>query len=282
MTSARDNHRFQRILVAVDASPESRALLEIAADLARCFESPLTGLYIEDEDMVSFAGLPVGREVSIAGARVLDLTRQRLQSHFQNQASQAQRSLEVIATARRISHSFVVRQGRPEREIRAAAEKMDLLAIAPKLDAILRPRGQELRRRFMESSAAGLLVVPDLSKTAHEGPVGTIYTGTPASERAVRVAMRIAQGLERQVLVALVPGDEETRELEQHLKEIVDDPAALTAVKADTIPSFFEILSSWRPGLVVLPADIVEQSGWHWDRPGFPLLVLRNGTNEGT
>ncbi|NQU57903.1 MAG: universal stress protein [Rhodospirillales bacterium] len=279
MTSASNNHHFQRVLVAVDASPESRVLLEIAADLARCFESPLTGLYVEDEDMVSFAGLPVGREISVIGARVLDLTRQRLQSHFQNQASQIQRTLGTVAAARQISHSFAVLHGRPEQEIRNAAEKMDLLAIGPKVGATLRPRGQELRRHFLESSAEGLLVVPDLSKTAHEGPIGTIYTGTPGSERAVRMAIRIARGLDRQVLVALVPGDDETRALERLLKEIMGERTALTVVKADTIASFFEILSSWRPGLVVLPADIAEQSGWHWDKPRFPLLVLRERTN---
>ena len=276
MISVGDNHHFQRILVAVDASQESRALLEIAADLARCFESPLTGLYVEDEDMMSFADLPVGREISVIGARVLDLTRQRLQAHFQNQASQIQRTLKMIAAARQINHSFAVLQGRPEIEIRNAVEKMDLLAIGPKVGAILRPRGQELRRRFMESSAEGLLVVPDLSKTAHEGPVGTIYTGTPASEQAVRMAIRIANGLGRHVLVALVPGAQNPPEVEQYLKRITDQSTALTTVKADSIASFFETLPSWRPGLVVLPADIVEQSGWHWDRPGFPLLVLRN------
>jgi len=280
MTSTGENHHFRRILVAVDASPESRALLEIAADLAKCFESPLTGLYVEDEDMVSFSGLPVGREISIIGAQVLDLTRQRLQSHFQNQASQAQRTLEFIAAARQISHSFAVRQGHPEHEIRNAAEQMDLLAISPKVGAILRPQGQDLRRRFLESSAKGLLVVPDLSKTAHEGPVGTIYTGTPASERAVRIAMRIAHGLERQVLVGLIAGDDETQALEQNLRNITGQSTALTTVKADTFASFFESLSSWRPGLVVLPTNIVEKPDWHWDRPGFPLLVLRDRTNE--
>ena len=282
MTAAGDNHRFQRILVAVDASPESRALLEMAADLAKCFKSPLTGLYVEDEDMLAFAGLPVGREISVIGARVLDLTHQRLQSHFQNQASQVQRALRMAAAARQISHTFAVLQGRPEHEIRNAAEKTDLLAIGPKVGAILRPRGQELRRRFLESSAEGFLVVPDLSITAHDGPVGTIYDGTPDSERAVRMAMRIAQGLARQILVALLSGDDKTQAAEQHLKEMAPGQMAPTTVKVDSIASFFETLPSWRPGLVVLPAKIVEQSGWQWDRPRFPLLVLRNRNNEGS
>jgi nucleotide-binding universal stress UspA family protein len=276
MTPARDSHRFRRILVAVDASPESRALLEIAADLARCFESPLTGLYVEDEDVMSFAELSIGREISVTGARVRDLTRQRLQRHFQNQASQVRRTLKLVAAARQISYSFDVLHGHLELEIRKASEKMDLLAIAPKLGAIQRPRGQELQRRLMESSAQGFLLVPDMSKAAHVGPVATIYTGTRASERAVRMAMGIAQGLRRQVIVALVSDDDdEMQDLERHMQTIGNDPTDMTSVKIDDLSSFFEALSSWQPGLVVLPANIVEQSGWHWERPEFPLLVLR-------
>ena len=80
---------FRRVLVPLDASPESRALLELAADLAACFESSLTGLFIEDEDLLAFADLPFAREVSLSGASLRGLSRQHIQSHYRAQASQA-------------------------------------------------------------------------------------------------------------------------------------------------------------------------------------------------
>ena len=44
---------FERVLVAFDASPQGNALLTLAAELALCFDSPLAGLFIEDESAES-------------------------------------------------------------------------------------------------------------------------------------------------------------------------------------------------------------------------------------
>ena len=52
-----------RVLVAVDASAASLLALELAADLAAALRASLTGLYVEEEDLLHAAGLPFARRV---------------------------------------------------------------------------------------------------------------------------------------------------------------------------------------------------------------------------
>ncbi|MBC8338914.1 MAG: universal stress protein [Alphaproteobacteria bacterium] len=281
MSPASDPARFHRILVALDATTESRELLELAADLASCFESQLTGLYVEDEDMMSFANLPIGREISSAGAGLLDLTRQQLETHFRNHAAQVRRVLEVIAGAREISHSFDVRHGRPEREIQDAAKKTDLLAIGPRLGAILRPRGEDIRRRIPDSPADALLLVSATPQPLAAGPVIVAFGGRRLDERSLDVAKRIAIKLGRKLAVGLIPYERGHPDMKQHLETLLraseGETPAIEIFQTRDSGDFFSRLATRRPGLVVVADDILEQCDWYWGRPGFPILILRNG-----
>jgi len=55
---------IRHIIVALDASPHSLALLEAAAELAARFHTEVVGLFIEDATLVNLAGSPFFREVS--------------------------------------------------------------------------------------------------------------------------------------------------------------------------------------------------------------------------
>jgi K+-sensing histidine kinase KdpD len=49
---------IRRILVALDASPDSLAALKTAADLARRMEAELMGLFVEDIELLRMADSP--------------------------------------------------------------------------------------------------------------------------------------------------------------------------------------------------------------------------------
>ncbi len=281
MPLKRESILFRRVLVALDASQEGRALLETAAALATCFESPLMGLYIEDEDMLALADLPVGREVSFTGAQVRDLTRNGLQSHFRSHASRAQRILETAASKQQVEHSFELKRGRPDQEIHRAADESDLIAIGPVVGAIFRSRGEEPMRRLSESAARGLLVVSNLSLTATSGPIAAVFTGTPTGERAVRIAMHVANGLGRTVMVALMPSEMTVQELQQRLQGIVEEPDEKPIVEIDDSPQAVRSLSRRRPGLVIVPEDVAEQVYIRSERAGYPVLILRSDDSNG-
>jgi len=59
--------KIRRVLVAMDASPHSRAALEAAIELASHFEAELRGLFVEDINMLRAVGLPSGVCVHVPG-----------------------------------------------------------------------------------------------------------------------------------------------------------------------------------------------------------------------
>jgi nucleotide-binding universal stress UspA family protein len=54
---------FQRILVALDASPASLAALDFATELAERHQAELLGIYVEDINLLRSAEIPFTREI---------------------------------------------------------------------------------------------------------------------------------------------------------------------------------------------------------------------------
>ena len=80
---------FRRVLVAFDPSPQGQALLELAAELAESFGTPLSGLYLEDEAMISYAASPLANEVTLGTASLRALSSEQMRAHFRVEAGLA-------------------------------------------------------------------------------------------------------------------------------------------------------------------------------------------------
>jgi len=61
----REEPAIRRILVAMDTLSDNQAVLESAAELAAQLEAELTGLFVEDTDLLQAAELPVSLEVML-------------------------------------------------------------------------------------------------------------------------------------------------------------------------------------------------------------------------
>ncbi|MGB7837261.1 MAG: universal stress protein, partial [Terrimicrobiaceae bacterium] len=59
---------IRRILVALDASAHSRAALEAACELALGLDAELSGLFVEDINLLRLAQLPFASEISYPSA----------------------------------------------------------------------------------------------------------------------------------------------------------------------------------------------------------------------
>jgi hypothetical protein len=57
---------IKRVVVSLDAVSETAAAIDTAAGLAARWQVPLHGVYIEDEELIGFAGLPSARQVTFA------------------------------------------------------------------------------------------------------------------------------------------------------------------------------------------------------------------------
>lgn len=121
--------QVRRVIVGLDPLQQSRALLEAAAELAGEMQAELLGLFIENQDLLHFAGLPFAREVGFESAtrRALDVG--SMERTLRALAKEARQALEAAVGPTRVQWSFRVVRGAPAAELLAAAEESDLVIV---------------------------------------------------------------------------------------------------------------------------------------------------------
>ncbi len=119
---------FRRILVALDASPSSLEALAAAVRLAAELKAELAGLFVEDENLTRFAGLPFTRVIDSLSAQPRAFDAADLERELRAQAERARKAL-AEAAGTRVAWSFRVVRGRVQSELLAAAGDADLLSL---------------------------------------------------------------------------------------------------------------------------------------------------------
>ena len=206
MTGDEEKRPFWRVLVALDPSPANRSLVEAAAELAAWCESSLTGLFVEDEDLLAFAELPLAREVSSLGAVVRDLSRQSVQSQYQAYARQARRLLESAALARRVNFDFQHRLGRSALEVHAAVTAHDLVVVSSDIGLLHRSPARGLPTWWSTCRASALLRIRRTVAGLLSGPIAVVQHDSEEGRRALEVGRWLAARTQKQVQVVLGAG----------------------------------------------------------------------------
>jgi nucleotide-binding universal stress UspA family protein len=203
MTAEREIAAARRILVALDASPESLAALDHAASLAARLQAELEGLFVEDEDLLNLARQPFAREVSRLTNIARSLNQATLEEDLRNQAALARRALRQKAEALRLRWSFRVVRGRLEGVIQSASASADLVAMGRRRQTI----GGEALGRTSASMArrltcSVLMALPQQERP--DAPVATVYLDSPCGSAALDLAVRTAREEHRPLLI-IVP-----------------------------------------------------------------------------
>lgn len=281
MTAQGDLASIRRILVALDASPESLAALKHAADLAARLQAELTGLFIEDEDLLNLAQFPFAREVSRLTRAGRTFDRATLEEDLKAQAALSRRALKELAEAMNLRWSFRVLRGRIERELETAASEADLLAIGRRPSRIGRERlGRTTARMARELHCSVLLAGP--KRAAPDAPVALLYAQSPCGDAALDMAAQAAREEKRPLLVVIPAKDQaefEARRVQvqegvgggtiklQFRAAIGGDGAARRAVEKAA------------PRLLVLGCDAAGQLSADWAEAAgdadCPVLVVR-------
>jgi len=170
----------RRILVAMDARPESLLALEHAAALASRLDAEIAGLFIEDEALLRLCGLPVF-EVTLGGGLARRPESATLAREMRARAGAARLALERAAAPHRLSWTFRVTRGRLDEEVLAAEPGAHIVAPsravrrgaarrAPVIAAVATEDGGEqalvLAAHLARASNAPLLVLaPDSTLT---------------------------------------------------------------------------------------------------------------------
>ncbi|HWA46310.1 MAG TPA: universal stress protein [Hypericibacter adhaerens] len=262
MTAEREIAAVRRILVALDASPESMAALEQAASLAVRLQAELEGLFIEDEDLINLARQPFAREVCRLTSAVQSFDVARLEQDLRNQAGMARNALRQKAEALQLRWSFHVVRGRIEGAIEAAAGSADLLAIGRRRQPIGgEALGRTSTRMAKRLGCSVLMAMP--SQPPAQAPVAVVFTASPCGDAALDLAQRTAREEGRRLLVIVQAKDKAEYEARKRLIEegIGRDPKRIL-IKPAIGPdgkTLQQALEREQPQLLVLGCDLAGQ-----------------------
>ncbi|OGI46628.1 MAG: hypothetical protein A2151_00720 [Candidatus Muproteobacteria bacterium RBG_16_65_34] len=206
---------IRRILVALDVSEPSLKALAEACALAELLDAELTGLFIEDINLLRLAGLPFAQEVSaiLAGAR--RLVAGDMERALRAQASRAQRALAEQAGRRQVRWSFRVMRGQVAAQMLEAALETDLLALGLAAVEVARraPLGATVREVVRGATRPVLLLPPGAGPRP---PVLVDYAGGARAARALDLARYLAQESDGGLVVLISAADpKEAKRLEQ-------------------------------------------------------------------
>jgi len=178
-----------RVVLAARAAADAQRLAEEASALARVLHAELTGLFVEEADLLSVAGLPVTREIGLVSGAVRDIDTTSTTRLLRREADEVRARVERLATHLDLPWSFHVERGDVV-EVAAAAASSGLVLLAPRPAAWQRVAGGVPRR-------------------PREATVATLYDVTEAGERALETALNLAASPELVTLVLRAGADVE-------------------------------------------------------------------------
>ena len=197
-----DPPRIRRILVAIDASPQSLAALEAGAELAANLGAELAGLYVEDINLIRLAALPAVLEIGGASARSRPLDERRMARQLRGQAARAKRAIAVAAGRTQVRWSFNVARGSIETELLQAATEADLFVLGRAGWSGKRKLGSTARKLVAAGPRRTLLIERG---ERLQPTLMTVYDGSEQSQRALDTAI----GIGGYLAVGMVADDEE-------------------------------------------------------------------------
>ena len=251
---------INRILVALDANEISHHVLQAASSLALSLDAQLSSLFVEDINLIRLAELPVAREVVYGRHTKRQLTAADMDRHLNVQSQRLRRFVADIAQQYKLPIGFDVLRGDVAKEVCNAAQKTDLLVLGKNSLSICKHRRiGRTADSVLATADFSLLLVQD--KDALNRPVNVLYSGSAASNNALRLGLMLAQPDTGKLNIIIPAADAQlTHQLLQQIQEISAPfgvkpvPSRLTA----NVPPFdaiLAILSHTRRGTLILDSE---------------------------
>lgn len=192
----------RKILLALDASARSRAALQMAATLAVELNVELTGLFVEDIDLLQLSGLPFTRETRLFSSSLRPMVQQEVEQALRREADGVRRLLAETAARSGLRWSFHVVRGQISTEIFAMASEPGLIVLGKCARRGLRLLGDSLAEPG--------------SSPRRPGSVMAVFDGSIADSPAIALASRLSCSIGAELRL-LIPGTAE--QFARHIDE---------------------------------------------------------------
>jgi len=196
---------MRRIAVALGAEEADAELLERMSWLAAEMAAELSGLFVEDLDLLELARLPFAREVSYMTSTERRLETAELERQLRIQAAAVERALARSAERAGVSWSFRVTRGQVHARVLEAIAEADLLVLAA--------AGVRLPRPLAASPERGR---GPWAPAARRSPIAVVLDRSAAGRAALELGARLADAEGRPLQVFIVAG---TLALAERLRE---------------------------------------------------------------
>ena len=261
---------FQRVVVPLERETFSRSMLESAAEMAQCLGASLVGLYVEDEDLLKLADLPIVQEVSALVPQAANLSPDALARQFRGESLRMQHLFNDIAERRQLRHEFMYRRGHLPMEIHSTLETHDILATG-----IGRQSLSATRSHFLSCSANAVFVIPRQIHPTTRGAVGVVSKEAPSASHIIRIAADIAFGQQRKLAFFPQHGTMSSFLSSMFLDLAATLPELTGRLIVEAIHSADQPAFEARPALVTIAAEDITDEEEHWIAAGVPLFVFK-------
>lgn len=221
--------KLQKLLVPLDVSHDSLAALQIACELAVAVGGEISGLFIEDTELLAAGRLPFAREVGSRSGLRRSIGVADIELRLQVIAAQARDAVTGAGGGRNIQSSFRVTRGNVPAEILDAASDADIVVLGKSgwsIGRFHRPGNTCLT--IIAKSHIPVLVVERGAALAP--PIVAVHDESPAGKRALEFARDLSRRLGWELGVFAVQemtGDDVLVRIHQKQPRLVILPSSL-------------------------------------------------------
>ncbi|RNA65442.1 universal stress protein [Prosthecochloris sp. ZM_2] len=272
---------IRRITVALDCSPHSRASLDAAVAIAQILKAELSGVFVEDINLLRMAQLPQASQIERTTARETGIDAAAVERSLRMQAREAALMMKKATEQFRIRHSFITRRGVVPAEVLGAALESDLLVLGRtgKTPVCRRTLGATARKAVTEGTANLLLMRPGFTL---QGPLMVLFDGSEGSELALQTAASIA-GTATPIHVLLLANSPDAAEhLNTRAAALMGEKkqqARLHSIPWAGIPMLLQCIGMIDTGLLVTSetSSIMTKETVHEliEKLNYPVLLLK-------
>jgi nucleotide-binding universal stress UspA family protein len=197
--------KIQKLLVPVDVSRDSLTALKIAFELAAAVGAEVSGLFIEDAELLAAGSLPFAREVGSRSGVRRSIGTADIEERLQFVAAKARDAIAEAGHARNVQSSFRVARGNVPAQILDAASEADIVVLGKagwSIGELRRPGNTCLS--ILAESRIPVLVVERGATLAP--PILAVHDETTAGKRAVDFARDLSCRLRWELGVFAVRG----------------------------------------------------------------------------